>query len=220
MINTVPCPSCNRELRVPDQLLGKLVKCPACSTTFAANLSPPSPPGGADVNQEMEQPDRQSEPLEDIPDSSRGGDADEYCEPRPRRSRRRNRAREAVAAPAIALIVLGSVYIFVNFIVLTLRFLNFSNAINGPPPGASPATALGFKIGIYGGFCIELLGFFLGGAIILGAIQMKGLRNFAFAMTCCIIAMLPCHYCCLLGIPFGIWGLIILNSEEVKSAFR
>src|SRR6266542_2624240 len=29
------CPSCQRQLRVPDQAVGKTVRCPACKTTFA-----------------------------------------------------------------------------------------------------------------------------------------------------------------------------------------
>jgi predicted Zn finger-like uncharacterized protein len=33
---TVVCPACRRQLRVPDGLVGELVKCPACSRTFAA----------------------------------------------------------------------------------------------------------------------------------------------------------------------------------------
>jgi predicted Zn finger-like uncharacterized protein len=45
----VACPSCNRKLRVPDELLGKKVKCPTCSSVFGAMssepvLAPPSPP--------------------------------------------------------------------------------------------------------------------------------------------------------------------------------
>jgi predicted Zn finger-like uncharacterized protein len=38
----VDCPSCNRKLRVPDELLGRNVKCPTCSTTFQASASPSS----------------------------------------------------------------------------------------------------------------------------------------------------------------------------------
>jgi predicted Zn finger-like uncharacterized protein len=42
-INT-DCPSCNRKLRVPDELLGKKVKCPTCGTVFQADESAaPSP---------------------------------------------------------------------------------------------------------------------------------------------------------------------------------
>src|SRR5215471_2935670 len=36
MSTIVDCPSCNRKLRVPDDLLGKKVKCPTCSGTFDA----------------------------------------------------------------------------------------------------------------------------------------------------------------------------------------
>ncbi|MBL8796645.1 MAG: hypothetical protein JNM56_22275 [Planctomycetia bacterium] len=51
----VDCPSCNRKLRIPDELLGRKVKCPTCNTTFDAVASPsggappappPPPPGG------------------------------------------------------------------------------------------------------------------------------------------------------------------------------
>jgi predicted Zn finger-like uncharacterized protein len=49
-INT-DCPSCNRKLRVPDELLGKKVKCPTCGTVFQADES--SAPAGPE---EVEQP--------------------------------------------------------------------------------------------------------------------------------------------------------------------
>jgi predicted Zn finger-like uncharacterized protein len=39
MSTIVDCPSCNRKLRVPDELLGKKVKCPTCSGTFDAVAS-------------------------------------------------------------------------------------------------------------------------------------------------------------------------------------
>ena len=42
MPTIVDCPSCNRKLRVPDDLLGRNVKCPTCSTTFQASVSPSS----------------------------------------------------------------------------------------------------------------------------------------------------------------------------------
>jgi hypothetical protein len=86
MQNTIPCPSCRRELRVPDQLIGKLVKCPVCATTFTASASEPSPP--VDVEAEQETYRAQGEPVpEDIPEEP---GEDDY-EPRPVRSRRRRR---------------------------------------------------------------------------------------------------------------------------------
>jgi predicted Zn finger-like uncharacterized protein len=44
MPTTIDCPSCNRKLRVPDDLLGKEVKCPTCGTTFTAAESTAPPP--------------------------------------------------------------------------------------------------------------------------------------------------------------------------------
>ena len=34
----VQCPQCVRKLRVPDDLLGKKVKCPTCGTTFIGTV--------------------------------------------------------------------------------------------------------------------------------------------------------------------------------------
>jgi predicted Zn finger-like uncharacterized protein len=39
----VQCPACGRKLRVPDELLGKLVKCPGCGGTFTAQDKSPAP---------------------------------------------------------------------------------------------------------------------------------------------------------------------------------
>jgi len=34
-----------------------------------------------------------------------------------------------------------------------------------------------------------------------------------------IVAMVPCNICCLLGLPFGIWALVVIVRPEVKDAF-
>jgi hypothetical protein len=45
------------------------------------------------------------------------------------------------------------------------------------------------------------------------------LQYFGLVMAAVIVAMLPCQCCCLLGLPFGIWALVVLNKPEVKSQF-
>jgi hypothetical protein len=40
----VQCPSCERKLRVPDELLGKKVKCPGCKVIFTGEAESPAPP--------------------------------------------------------------------------------------------------------------------------------------------------------------------------------
>jgi hypothetical protein len=46
MPQQTPCPSCARPLLVPDDLLGREVRCPGCATTFTAQ-APARPAGGA-----------------------------------------------------------------------------------------------------------------------------------------------------------------------------
>jgi len=49
---------------------------------------------------------------------------------------------------------------------------------------------------------------------------MKELRNWTLAMVASILAMVPCiGACCLIGIPIGIWSLVVLMKPEVKAAF-
>ena len=59
------------------------------------------------------------------------------------------------------------------------------------------------------------------GIVLAGAIQMMKLRSYGFAMTASILAVIPCcSPCFILGIPFGIWGIVVLSNAQVKHAFR
>ena len=56
--------------------------------------------------------------------------------------------------------------------------------------------------------------------VLIGAAKMQSLRSFEFAFAAAILAMIPCLTpCCVLGLPFGIWALVVLNKPEVKSQF-
>jgi hypothetical protein len=40
-------------------------------------------------------------------------------------------------------------------------------------------------------------------------------------MTASVIAMIPCiSPCCIVGLPIGIWAMVVLSKPEVKSAFH
>lgn len=75
-VETVACPECHKKLRVPEELLGKQVKCPTCSHVFTAELGqePAVPPPTA------------SGPLRTSP-SARAGEDDEEERRPARRSR-------------------------------------------------------------------------------------------------------------------------------------
>jgi predicted Zn finger-like uncharacterized protein len=92
----VDCPSCNRKLRVPDELLGKQVKCPTCGTTFTAGDAVPPPPTEVEAPPPRRRP---SPPPEDDYD-------DEDDEPR-RSSRRRRSGRYLQPHRGPLILVLG-----------------------------------------------------------------------------------------------------------------
>ena len=54
----------------------------------------------------------------------------------------------------------------------------------------------------------------------IGAGKMQELKSYEFAFVAAVLAMIPCLTpCCFLGLPFGIWALVVLLKREVKSQF-
>ena len=70
------------------------------------------------------------------------------------------------------------------------------------------------------GAASAVLGLILGMVILLGAVQMKNLKSYTFAMISSVVAMLPFTCCCVIGLPIGIWALIVLMKPEVKAVFQ
>ena len=71
--------------------------------------------------------------------------------------------------------------------------------------------------GIGSSFVVILVAAF----IIYAALKMKELSQWGLAMAASILAMIPCiSPCCILGLPIGIWCLVVLTKPEVKAAFH
>jgi len=71
------------------------------------------------------------------------------------------------------------------------------------------------------GAIFNSIGILVSGLILFGAIKMRKLENYGLAMTTSILAMIPCiSPCCLIGLPIGIWAVVVLSKPEVKSAFH
>jgi predicted Zn finger-like uncharacterized protein len=231
------CPSCNRKLRVPENLLGKSVRCPECKETFTVHASgdesaaatgvttrpaPAQPPPLSDDDDNERRGRRYEDPEEDDDRDSRDEEEqDGYEDRRSRGKRRRSRNREAaasaVAGPGIALMILGGLALLIAATSLALNLVGAAmvvpHAAAGPGGGDAIANVVGGVAGAVFGLC-------WGGIILSGAWTMFSLRAYPYAMTACIVAMLPCNLCCFLTLPFGIWGLVVLLRPEVKDAFR
>jgi hypothetical protein len=51
--------------------------------------------------------------------------------------------------------------------------------------------------------------------------RMKGFRSYGLAMAASILSCIPCaNSCCCLGLPIGIWAIVVLIDPQVKAAFR
>jgi hypothetical protein len=74
-----------------------------------------------------------------------------------------------------------------------------------------------------GGFGVvsAAIGLFLAGLIVYAALEMKKLRQWGLAVAASILAMVPCiSPCCILGLPAGVWSLVVLMKDDVKKSFR
>ena len=56
---------------------------------------------------------------------------------------------------------------------------------------------------------------------LIGALRMRRLESRRLATAAAVLAVLPCTSACyVLGVPLGIWALVVLARPEVRSAFR
>jgi hypothetical protein len=118
-----------------------------------------------------------------------------------------------VSAPAIGLMVAGG--LSAAFTVLWMLIFG----IAGVAAFADKQTADALPgVGVMMGFGVIKLA--LDALTIYAGWQMRLLRGWGLSMAGAISAMLPCSVCCLLGLPMGIWALIVLIDNDVKAAFN
>ncbi len=131
-------------------------------------------------------------------------------------------AAEQVRLPAIFLLVTGILGALSSAVSLLFNLLGAGMGLAGMVPGeAAYDDALGNLMSGTLGVVFAIVGLAVAGLIVFGALKMKDLQSHALAMVAAIVAMVPCvSPCCLLGLPVGIWALVVLLKPEVKAAFR
>lgn len=66
-----------------------------------------------------------------------------------------------------------------------------------------------------------VVGLLVAAFIIYAALKMKNLEQWGLVVAASILAMLPCiSPCCIIGLPIGIWCVVILSRPDVKAAFH
>jgi hypothetical protein len=133
----------------------------------------------------------------------------------------RDAALQLVKGPAIGLkvtAIVGLVLVGLGLVynVLVLSGVNIGLQQIQDPQIQKLFSTLGSGLGIVQ----DIIGGIVGVIVLIGAAKMQKLQNYQFALTAGIVAMLPCiSPCCIFGLPFGIWALVVLNKPEVKSQF-
>jgi uncharacterized membrane protein YedE/YeeE len=64
-----------------------------------------------------------------------------------------------------------------------------------------------------------VIGLVVTAVILLAAVKLRAARAKGLAMTGSILAMTPLSACCLLGLPIGIWCVVVMGKPDVKAAF-
>lgn len=122
--------------------------------------------------------------------------------------------------PAIGLITVGILNAVGGLFSLLSGLLRLTGITNEQLP-TNEAERLGFYIGTVVGYGIGFLSLLLAPFVIYGGIQMLKGKKIKFARVSSILAMLPFTACCfVLGIPFGIWALILLSKPDVREFFN
>ena len=123
-----------------------------------------------------------------------------------------------VEGPAIALIVVAVLGFLAQVGALFWK-LFMSAAMVNQMDAQNPLAHIMFS----GGFAVatSIVGILVSFLILFGGLKMRKFENYGLAMAASIIAMIPCiSPCCIIGLPIGIWALVVLSKPEVKLAFH
>ena len=124
-------------------------------------------------------------------------------------------AKDALNIPSILLMVGGALGALNSVYSLISGGANPAAAQFANNPQVAQAMATAQKAGPVG----AILGILTSAFVIFGALKMRSAQSFGLAMAAAIVAMLPCSCTCCIGIPVGIWALVVMNKPEVKSSF-
>lgn len=206
----VSCPGCSKAYSVPDERAGQRFKCKACGTAVLV----PADEWGFDSG-----------------NAAFGGNTAGFADPHNpyaapaamgTGSQQGSRA-EALSKTKVCAIFL---FIITGFSVVHHLFVGISTvAVLAMNPGAMQgmngpqgAEQMGQVVG---GLAGGTIGIVMDVLLILGAYHLMNLKKYSLAMTGAIIACIPCcGPCFVLGIPFGIWALVLLNNPEIKPHFE
>lgn len=209
MAFSVNCPECGTSLEVEDDHREWTVRCPSCRHEFRPSeatfaLAPRE-------DDDEPQPPRKKKRRRVIDDD------DDFDDDH-------GNAEGEVSGPATALKVVGWIGVVLSVAGFGIWCVLLAMAMAMPPGQKAQNGQQGREeILVQAAFYIpqSIVAFGVSIVMIVGAGKMGRLESYGWAQAAAIIGMVPCiSPCCLLGLPFGIWALTVLNKPHVQAAFK
>ncbi len=123
-----------------------------------------------------------------------------------------------VKLPAIFLIITAGLGMLLNLINIVMSIVGMGSMEGFQAPGMEQLAPW-----MTGGLAIifAVIGILAGVVILFASINMMKMEKWGFSLAGAILAMIPCvSPCCILGLPFGIWAIVVLTNTDVKAAFK
>ena len=125
-------------------------------------------------------------------------------------------AAQKVSIPATLMMILSGLAILVSIANIVLNVLGVGlGAMSGDSDVAMNQAFSGIA-----GIVAAVIAIILNAIVVFGAIKMKKLEGYTFALVSAILFTIPCSFCCVVNTPIGIWAIVTLVNAEVKAAFR
>ena len=123
-----------------------------------------------------------------------------------------------VSGPSVGLIITGVIGALLSLFVLIALGIGMSlGTLFGGRDYGWYEDIYGGAIGMGSSFLGLLVAIF----IIYAALKMKDLIQWNLAVVASVLAMIPCiSPCCIIGLPVGIWSLVVIMRPDVKTAFK
>ena len=124
-----------------------------------------------------------------------------------------NDPQTRVSAPAVGLIVTGALGAALGLLGVLMMTIGGVAALAGKD-AADALPGLGVSL------VFSVIGIAVSGFVAYAGMQMRKLQGWGLSLAGAIVAMIPCiSPCCILGLPIGIWAILVLINEDIKRAF-
>lgn len=131
-----------------------------------------------------------------------------------------NETLQKLKIPAIGLIAVGILNILFGLYFLLSAFIVAYSKIDYRDFTTEQEKFI-FNIGLYGIIALGILSLLVAPVIIYGALKIMRGEKSGMTKTAAILAMIPVtSFWFILGIPFGIWALLVLSKAKGSAETR